>query len=106
MIYAQGVLFFAAGFETTSNALATLTYNLARHPDIQVNLDFVLTLTLIYLRMWDEKLKYLFVLTFVLFQQEQVYQEIQEVTSANNGQINFETISQVQRFGMPVWDFI
>ena len=56
--------------------------------------------------MWDEKLKYLFVLTFVLFQQEQVYQEIQEVTCADNGQINFETISQVQRFGMPVWDFI
>ena len=56
--------------------------------------------------MWDEKLKYLFVLTFVLFQQEQVYQEIQEVTCANNGQINFETISQVQLFGMPVWDFI
>jgi cytochrome P450 len=51
MIYAQGVLFFAAGFETTSNALATLAYNLARHPDIQVNLDFVLTLTLIYIRM-------------------------------------------------------
>ena len=45
-------------------------------------------------------------LTFVLFQQEQVYQEIQEVTSANNGQINFDTISQVQRFGIPVWNFI
>ena len=36
MIYAQGVVFFTAGFETTSNSLTTLSYNLAKHPDIQV----------------------------------------------------------------------
>jgi cytochrome P450 len=36
MIYAQGVLFFSAGFETTSNALSTFAYNLARHPEVQV----------------------------------------------------------------------
>jgi cytochrome P450 len=38
MIYAQGVLFFSAGFETTSNALLTLSYNLARNPHVQVRL--------------------------------------------------------------------
>ena len=35
IITAQGVVFFAAGFETTSNTLSTLTYNLATHPEIQ-----------------------------------------------------------------------
>jgi cytochrome P450 len=36
MIYCQGVLFFSAGFETTSNTLSTLAFNLAKHQDIQV----------------------------------------------------------------------
>ena len=35
MIFAQGKIFFAAGFETTSNCLATLCYNLALNPDVQ-----------------------------------------------------------------------
>ena len=35
-IIAQGSVFFAAGFETTSNTLSTFTYNLAKHPEIQV----------------------------------------------------------------------
>ena len=34
-IKAQGAIFFAAGFETTSNNLTTLCYNLAIHPNIQ-----------------------------------------------------------------------
>nr|AIL94156.1 cytochrome P450 CYP3027C2 [Tigriopus japonicus] len=34
-ITAQGAIFFLAGFETTANALATLCYNLAQHPEIQ-----------------------------------------------------------------------
>ncbi len=35
IITAQGIIFFAAGFETTSNTLSTLTYNLAIHPEVQ-----------------------------------------------------------------------
>lgn len=35
MIKAQGSIFFAAGFETTSNCLSTLCFTLANHPDIQ-----------------------------------------------------------------------
>ena len=35
MIKAQGAIFFAAGFETTSSTLTTLCYNLANHPDVQ-----------------------------------------------------------------------
>jgi cytochrome P450 len=35
IITAQGIIFFAAGFESTSHTLSTLTYNLAIHPDIQ-----------------------------------------------------------------------
>lgn len=35
MIRAQGKIFFAAGFETTSNCLTTLCYNLALNPAIQ-----------------------------------------------------------------------
>jgi len=31
----QGVVFFAAGFETTSNTLQTFSYNMAIYPDIQ-----------------------------------------------------------------------
>jgi cytochrome P450 len=35
IITAQGIIFFAAGFETTSHTLSTLTYNLAVNPKIQ-----------------------------------------------------------------------
>jgi hypothetical protein len=35
MIHAQGVVFFTAGFETTSNALTTLAFTLAKYPHIQ-----------------------------------------------------------------------
>jgi cytochrome P450 len=38
LITAQGVIFFAAGFETTASTLSTLSYNLAKHPEIQVKL--------------------------------------------------------------------
>jgi len=38
MIAAQGVIFFAAGFETTASTLSTLSYNLAKHPEIQEKL--------------------------------------------------------------------
>ena len=30
----QGIIFIAAGFETTSNTLSTLCYNLARYPNV------------------------------------------------------------------------
>ena len=43
LITAQGVIFFAAGFETTANTLSTLSYNLAKHPEIQVKLLFCVT---------------------------------------------------------------
>ena len=35
MITAQGITFFSAGFDTTSTALSTMTYNLAMNPEIQ-----------------------------------------------------------------------
>lgn len=35
MIVAQGVIFFAAGFETTASTLSTLSFHLATHPEIQ-----------------------------------------------------------------------
>ena len=35
IISAQGAIFFLAGYETTSNALSTCLYNLAKHPEIQ-----------------------------------------------------------------------
>jgi len=38
LITAQGVIFFVAGFETTANTLSTLSYNLAKHPEIQVHI--------------------------------------------------------------------
>ena len=38
MIKAQGAIFFAAGFETTSSTLTMLCYNLANHPDVQTKL--------------------------------------------------------------------
>ena len=36
LIIAQGVIFFAAGFDTIAHTLSTLSYNLAKHPEIQV----------------------------------------------------------------------
>ena len=39
IVVAQGVIFFVAGFETTSNTLSTFSYNLAKHQDVQVNLN-------------------------------------------------------------------
>ena len=38
MITGQGIIFIAAGFETTSSCLSTLCYNLARNPDVLENL--------------------------------------------------------------------
>ena len=38
MIKAQGKIFFAAGFETTSNCLTTVCFNLAQNPNIQEKL--------------------------------------------------------------------
>ncbi len=35
--YAQGIGFFQAGFETTSNTMSTLTYALAKNPQVQVS---------------------------------------------------------------------
>ena len=39
VITAQGIIFFAAGFETTSHTLSTLTYNLAMNPDVQEKVE-------------------------------------------------------------------
>jgi cytochrome P450 len=39
-ITAQGVIFFVAGFETTANTLSTISYHLAKNPDIQVRFIF------------------------------------------------------------------
>ena len=36
IIVAQGIAFFVAGFETSSNTLSTLAYNLAKNPEVQV----------------------------------------------------------------------
>ncbi len=35
MVMAQGIGFFIAGFETSSNTMSTLSYNLAMNPDVQ-----------------------------------------------------------------------
>ena len=35
MVIAQGIVFLAAGFETTANTMGSFTYNLAKYPEIQ-----------------------------------------------------------------------
>ncbi len=45
LITAQGVIFFVAGFETTASTLSTLSYNLAKHPEIQVHFKVVYALS-------------------------------------------------------------
>merc|ERR1712224_1192189 len=35
MVAAQGIVFLAAGFETTSSTMSLLLYNLAKHPLVQ-----------------------------------------------------------------------
>ena len=35
MVVAQGIVFLAAGYETTANTLGSLTYNFAKYPEIQ-----------------------------------------------------------------------
>ncbi len=53
VILAQGIVFFIAGFETSSNTLSSLTYNLAKNPEIQVRLftiDYPTQLTSIHIQ--------------------------------------------------------
>ena len=40
-IWAQSVIFFVAGYETTANTLCTTSYHLAKNQDIQVHAQFV-----------------------------------------------------------------
>ena len=35
LVVAQGIIFLAAGFETTANTMGSLTYIFAKHPEIQ-----------------------------------------------------------------------
>ena len=37
-MHPQGIIFFVAGFETTSNTLSTFSYNLAKNQDVQQRL--------------------------------------------------------------------
>lgn len=37
-IFAQGVGFFQAGFETSSNTMTTLMYSFAKNPKVQVSI--------------------------------------------------------------------
>lgn len=62
LINAQSVVFFLAGFETTSNTLSTFAYNMTKYPNIQ----------------------------------QQVYEEIRRVVDNNNGNIDHETICEMQ----------
>jgi cytochrome P450 len=41
IIVAQGIAFFVAGFETSSNTLSTLAVNLAKNPQVQVPFTFM-----------------------------------------------------------------
>ncbi|KAB1263436.1 Cytochrome P450 3A12 [Camelus dromedarius] len=38
-LVAQGIIFIFAGYETTSNSLSLLVYELATHPDVQQKLQ-------------------------------------------------------------------
>jgi len=38
IVYAQGIVFFIAGFETSANCLSTFTYNLAKNPEVQAKI--------------------------------------------------------------------
>ena len=44
MVVAQGIIFLAAGFETTANTLGSLTYILAKHPDARFFYLFLVAL--------------------------------------------------------------
>merc|ERR1712038_199892 len=43
----QGIVFFAAGFETTSNTLGTLCYNLVKNPEAMAKLEEEIETTLV-----------------------------------------------------------
>ena len=44
-ITGQSIVFLLAGFETTSNTLSSLTYHLAKNPEVQVLVFSVTLLT-------------------------------------------------------------
>ena len=35
LVVAQGIIFLAAGYETTASTLGTLTYNFSQYPEVQ-----------------------------------------------------------------------
>lgn len=47
IIVAQGVIFFVAGYETTSSTLSSFSYNLARYPEVQVPVNIFLSMLIL-----------------------------------------------------------
>ena len=82
MIKAQSVIFFAAGFETTANTLSTLSYILAKHPEVQVCL---------MLGTFGTKL---LLTTHTL--QERLYQEVSDAVEEHGGKVDHETIVEMK----------
>lgn len=86
--WSQGIGFFRAGFETSSNNLSTLIYNLAKHPRVQVTVK----------KRWN-----IFVLAShdaeIFFAclniQEKIYLEVQEVLAKYQGRIDHDTIASM-----------
>ena len=61
MVISQGIIFLAAGFETTASTMSILLYNLAKHPQIQ----------------------------------EKCYEEIANILTDEDKEINYDTIAEM-----------
>ncbi len=83
-LVAQSIVFFVAGYDTTTNTFCTTSYQLAKNPDVQVR-------HLISLDSGKKPGSTTYALPF----QEKLYNEIKEVSERYDGKLTYDALAEM-----------